>query len=346
MSKPRVAFFDTKPYDREYFDRIAAGRLELSYYKISVNPEMAALAKGAFAVCAFVHDQLDARCLAELHADGVRMVAMRCAGFNAVDLQAAKELGITVTRVPAYSPSAVAEHAVAMLLTLVRNTHRAYNRIRDHNFSLAGLVGFDVHGKTVGLVGCGKIGQKTAQIFRGFGTHVLAYDPKLDASWAAAHQVEAADLDTIWRECDIISLHVPLLPETEYLIRAETLAKMKQGVILINTSRGKLVKTDDLILGIRSGRVGGVCLDVYEEEDEYFYSDHSGQILDDETLALLLTFPNVLVTSHQAFLTREALTEIASTTVENILAAAEGRPLLQGTVLTQGEFPEERLDFC
>jgi D-lactate dehydrogenase len=333
MSKPRVAFFDTKPYDREYFDRIAAGRLDVSYYKFALNTEMAGLVD-AFAVCAFVHDQLDRPCLEALHARGVRMVAMRCAGFNSVDLEAAKELGIAVTRVPAYSPNAVAEHAVAMLLTLVRGTHRAYNRIRDHNFSLAGLVGFDIHGKTVGVVGCGKIGQKAAEIFRGFGTRVLGYDPHIDTSWAAAHGVDIADLETIWRESDIVTLHVPLFPDTEYLIRKETLVKMKTGVILINTSRGKLVKTGDLIDGIRSGRVGGVCLDVYEEEDQYFYSDHSGQIMDDETLALLLTFPNVLVTSHQAFLTREALVEISSTTAENILAAAEGRPLLEGTVLT------------
>jgi D-lactate dehydrogenase len=335
MTKPRVAFFDTKPYDREYFDRIAGGRLDVSYFKFVLNGETAEVVKkDVFAVCCFVHDQLDRHCLAELQQRGVRLVAMRCAGFNAVDLDAARDLGITVTRVPAYSPNAVAEHAVAMLLTLVRNTHRAYNRIRDHNFSLSGLVGFDIHGKTVGIVGCGKIGQKTAQIFRGFGTCVLGYDPHLDTAWAAAHGVEPVDLETIWRECDIISLHVPLFPDTEYLVRAESIVKMKRGVTLINTSRGKLVKTDDLIDGIRSGHVGGVCLDVYEEEDDYFYADHSGQIMDDETLALLLTFPNVLVTSHQAFLTREALTEIASTTVENILAAAAGKPLLQGTVLT------------
>ncbi len=334
MTKPRVAFFDTKPYDREYFDRVAGDRIEIRYFKFALNEETADVVKpGVLAVCCFVHDQLDRHCLAELRRRGVRMVAMRCAGFNAVDLDAAREMGITVTRVPAYSPSAIAEHAVAMLLTLVRNTHRAYNRIRDHNFSLAGLVGFDIHGKTIGIVGCGKIGQKTAQLFKGFGTRVLGYDPNADIAWAERHEVEITDLETIWRECDIISLHVPLLPDTEYLIRSETIARMKRGVTIINTSRGKLVKTDDLITELRTGQVGGVCLDVYEEEDDYFYSDHSGQIMDDQTLALLLTFPNVLVTSHQAFLTDEALTEISSTTVENILAAAEGRPLLPGTAL-------------
>jgi D-lactate dehydrogenase len=335
MSKPRVAFFDTKPYDREYFDRTSADRLEVHYFKFALNAELADVVRdGTFAVCAFVHDQLDRACLEELRRRGVKMVAMRCAGFNGVDLDAARELGISVVRVPAYSPSAVAEHAVAMLLTLVRNTHRAYNRIRDHNFSLAGLVGFDLAGKTVGVVGCGKIGRKAAQIFRGFDMRVLGYDPKADPAWAALHGVELTDLETIWHDSDIVSLHVPLFTETEYLVRDETISKMKRGVIVINTSRGKLVKTDDLITGLRSRQIGGVCLDVYEEEEDYFYSDHSGHILDDETLSMLLTFPNVLVTSHQAFLTKEALSEIAFSTTENILAAAEGRALLPGTVLT------------
>ncbi len=333
--KPRVAFFDAKSYDREYFDRVGRDWLDFNYHRFALDTEIAGVVADAFAVCCFVHDRVDRACLEALKSHGVRLVAMRCAGFNGVDLEAARELGIVVTRVPAYSPNAVAEHAVAMLLTLVRNTHRAYNRIRDHNFSLAGLVGFDIAGKTVGVIGCGKIGQKAAQIFRGFEARVLAHDPAADPAWATQHGVELVDLPTLWRECDILTLHVPLFPETEYLIRAETLAAMKRGVIIINTSRGKLVKTDDLITALRSGQVGGVCLDVYEEEDEVFYSDHSGQILDDETLALLLTFPNVLVTSHQAFLTREALLEIATTTVENILALAGGRPLLPGTVLVE-----------
>ncbi|MDD5199963.1 MAG: 2-hydroxyacid dehydrogenase [Terrimicrobiaceae bacterium] len=335
MSQPRVAFFDTKPYDEECFDRVAAGRLDVNYFRFALKADLAGVVKDTFAVCAFVHDRLDRACLQSLHDQGVRMVALRCAGFNAIDLEASRDLGITVTRVPAYSPSAVAEHAVAMLLTLVRSTHRAYNRIRDHNFSLAGLVGVDLAGKTVGVIGCGKIGQKAAQIFRGFEMRVLGHDPNANTKWAAAHGIELTDIETIWRESDIISLHLPLFPETEYLVRAETIARMKRGVIVINTSRGKLVKTDDLIAGIRTGQIGGVCLDVYEEEDEYFYRDHSGLILDDATLALLLTFPNVLVTSHQAFLTREALLQIATTTVENILAAAEGRALLPGTALVE-----------
>jgi D-lactate dehydrogenase len=333
MSQPRVAFFDSKPYDEEYFRRLGGASLDLSYYPFALDAGVAQVAEGAFAVCGFVHDQLDAACLEALSGHGVRMVAMRCAGFNAVDLDAAAALGMTVTRVPAYSPNAVAEHAVALLLALVRRIHRAFNRIREHNFSLAGLVGFDIAGKTVGVIGCGKIGQKAAQIFRGFEARVLVHDPVIDHDWAAAHGVELAGLEQIWRDADIITLHVPLMPETEYLIRSETITQMKPGVIIINTSRGKLVNTEDLIMGLRTGQVGGVCLDVYEEEDAYFYSDCSGEILGDEQLAYLLTFPNVLVTSHQAFLTQEALTQIASVTIENILAAAEGRPLIPGTVL-------------
>ncbi len=335
MSLPRVAFFDTKPYDREYFDLLNNSRVDLAYFRFSLNAKVASLVEGAFAVCAFVHDLLDEECLRTLKERGVKMVAMRCAGFNAVDLDAARRLGITVTRVPAYSPNAVAEHAVALLLTLVRRTHRAYNRIRDHNFSLNGFVGFDLAGKTAGIIGCGKIGQKAAQILRGFEMRVLAYDPMADAAWAKAHGVELVDLETLWAESDVISLHVPLLPETEYIVRAETIERMKPGVILINTSRGKLVNTEDLIAGMRSGRIGGVGLDVYEEEDEYFYSDHSEKILDDETLAYLLTFPNALVTSHQAFLTREALTQIAETTIANIHAKATGGGFLPGTVLVE-----------
>jgi len=333
MSRPRVAFFDTKPYDEEYFDKIGGSRLELTYFRFALNAPVAQVAHGCFAVCCFVHDQLDRECLQILHEGGVKIVAMRCAGFNEVDLDAAAELGIIVTRVPAYSPNAVAEHAVALLLTLIRRIHRAYNRIRDHNFSLSGFVGFDIAGKTVGLIGCGKIGQKAAQIFSGFEARVIAYDPMADSHWAASKGVTLTDLDTLLRESDIITLHAPLTPETRYIIRAETLVKMKPGVVIINTSRGELVKTEDLIAYIRSGHVGGVGLDVYEEEDNYFYSDHSGTILDNEQLAYLLTFPNVLVTAHQAFLTVEALTQIASVSVENIAAAAEGRALLEGTVL-------------
>jgi D-lactate dehydrogenase len=334
MTRPRVAFFDTKPYDEEYFTQVSGSQLDITYFRFPLNTSVAQVAQGAFAVCCFVHDKLDRECLRILKEGGVRVVAMRCAGFNEVDLEAAAELGIIVTRVPAYSPNAVAEHAAALLLTLVRRIHRAYNRIRDHNFSLAGFVGFDIAGKTVGLIGCGKIGQKAAQIFRGFEARVITYDPMADSEWAAARGVTITDLDTLLRESDIISLHVPLTPESRYIIRAETLAKMKPGVVIINTSRGELVNTEDLIASLRSGKIGGVGLDVYEEEEEYFYSDHSGTILDDERLAYLLTFPNVLVTAHQAFLTKEALTQIASVSVVNILAAHGHNPFLKDTVLT------------
>ncbi len=331
---PKVAFFDTKPYDQEYFDRVSDGRLDLHYQQFPLETSVASIAQGAEAVCAFVHDKLDRDCLTALHEGGVRHLAMRCAGYNKVDIGAARDLGIRVTRVPAYSPSAVAEHAVTLLLTLNRRVHRAYNRIRDHNFSLNGFVGFDLSGKTVGIIGCGKIGRKAAQIFRGFDTRVLAYDPAADAEWADRHGIELTDLATIWRESDIISLHVPLIPETRYLVCAETLAQMKPTVVLVNTSRGELVNTNDVISALRARQIGGVCLDVYEEEDAYFYSDCSENILDDEQLAYLLTFPNVLVTSHQAFLTAEALTQIATVTVDNILALSEGRPPSPDTELS------------
>lgn len=334
MTRPRVAFFDTKPYDEEYFNRFGGSKLDISYYPFALNESVTSVAEGAFAVCCFVHDRLDRACLQALRDGGVRIVAMRCAGFNEVDLDAAAEFGITVTRVPAYSPNAVAEHATALLLTLVRRIHRAYNRIRDHNFSLNGFVGFDIAGKTVGVVGCGKIGRKAAQIFTGFEAKVIAYDPMADTDWAASRGVTITDLDTLLRESDIITLHVPLTPETRYVIRTETLAKMKPGAILINTSRGELVKTEDLITALRSGRLGGVGLDVYEEEEDYFYADHSGTILDNEELAYLLTFPNVLVTAHQAFLTDEALSQIARVSVENIAAAFAGGEFLHDTVLT------------
>ncbi|MGC1481033.1 MAG: 2-hydroxyacid dehydrogenase [Chthoniobacterales bacterium] len=330
---PKVAFFDAKSYDREYFDTVSAGRLDLRYFRFSLNADLAQVAEGTQAVCAFVHDDIDRRCLEELQKIGVRHVAMRCAGYNKVDVETARSLDIQVTRVPAYSPAAVAEHAVALLLTLNRRIHRAFNRIREHNFSLNGFVGFDLAGKTVGIVGCGKIGRTAAQIFRGFGTRVLAYDPEGDEAWATHHGIELTDLDSLWKNADVISLHVPLLPATRYLVRAESIAQMKPGVILINTSRGELVKTDDLIAALRARQIGGVCLDVYEEEDGYFYSDHSDTILDNEQLAYLLTFPNVLVTSHQAFLTAEALTQIATVTTENILAIAAGKSATPGTAL-------------
>jgi D-lactate dehydrogenase len=265
----------------------------------------------------------------------VRHLALRCAGFNGVDLAAAKELGLSVTRVPAYSPHAVAEHAVALLLALNRKIPRANNRVHDLNFSLQGLVGFDLHGKTAGIVGTGKIGRVAAQILRGFGMRVLAHDPFPSADWAVQHGVEYTDARTLAAESEVISLHTPLTPETRHLIRRETLELMKPGAILINVSRGALIDTTALIEALKSGRLGGVALDVYEEEEGVFFEDLSGQILQDDELARLLTFPNVLITAHQAFLTKEALSEIARVTVANLKNLDAGEPFLPGTALVE-----------
>jgi D-lactate dehydrogenase len=260
-------------------------------------------------------------------------VALRCAGFNNVDLAAAREAGIAVVRVPAYSPHAVAEHTLALLLALNRKIHRAYNRVREHNFSLGGLVGFDLHGKTAGIVGTGKIGRITAQILRGFGTEVLAYDPYPSVEWAAAHGVRYTDFASLLAGSDIVSLHLPLTPQSRHLLTTATFAQMKPGAYLINTSRGKLVDTTALLEALKTGRLGGVALDVYEEEEGIFFEDHSGEILQDDELSRLLTFPNVLITAHQAFLTQEALSEIARVTTANLLHFAAGRPLIEESVL-------------
>ncbi len=330
----RVTFFDTKSYDREFFATAAATLgLELRFLEHRLDDTTTATAHDTEAVCCFVNDRLDRSVLAQLHAAKVRHVALRCAGFNNVDLVAAKELGLTVTRVPAYSPHAVAEHTVALLQTLNRKIHRAHNRVREHNFSLAGLVGFDLHGKTAGIIGTGRIGQITAEILRGFGMQVLAYDPFPSVGWAAAKGVAYVTLERLQAESDVVSLHLPLTRETHHLVNEASLARMKSGVFLVNTSRGKLVDTTALIAALKSRHVGGVALDVYEEEEGVFFEDHSGRGLDDDELARLLTFPNVLITSHQAFLTREALAEIARVTSANLDHLAHGRPFLDGTQL-------------
>jgi D-lactate dehydrogenase len=328
-----IAVFDAKPYDVAYLKAACAGRHTLVFHEFRLLPETASLAKGAEVVCLFVNDRADRACLGVLRAAGVRHLALRCAGFNNVDLSAARELGLSVSRVPAYSPHAVAEHAIALLLTLNRKIHRAHNRVRELNFSLNGLVGFDLHGKTAGILGTGKIGRITAEILRGFGVQVLAYDPYRDDAWAAAKGVRYASMEEIFPQADILSLHTPLTPETHHLVNARSLALMKPGVVLINTSRGKLIDTAALIQALKSQHLGGVALDVYEEEAGIFYEDLSGQILADDELSRLLTFPNVLITSHQAFLTREALTQIAQVTLDNAARIAEGRPLLEGTQL-------------
>jgi D-lactate dehydrogenase len=266
---------------------------------------------------------------------GVKHVALRCAGFNCVDLAAANEFGLTVTRVPAYSPYAVAEHAVALLLAINRKIPRANNRVHNLNFSLTNLVGFDLHGKTAGLVGTGKIGRVTAEILRGFGMKVLAYDPFPSPEWASKFGVEYTDPETLARESAVISLHVPLTKETHHIIRRETLELMRPGVILINVSRGALIDTRALIDALKAGKLGGVGLDVYEEEEGIFFEDLSSKILQDDELARLLTFRNVLITAHQAFLTHEALAEIARVTAENLIAFGEGKPFLPGTELKE-----------
>lgn len=329
-----TAVYSTKPYDREYLSQVAGGgRVSWRFYEFALSAETASAAQGARAVCLFVNDQADRACLTALSALGVRVIALRCAGYNNLDLAAARALGFAVVRVPAYSPHAVAEHTVGLLLTLVRKIHRAYNRVRELNFSLNGLVGFDLHGKTVGIVGTGKIGQVTATIFRGFGTQVIAHDPFPSTEWAALHGILYVDLDTLLVESDIVSLHVPLLPETHHLLNGQTLARMKPGVFIVNTSRGKLVDTGALIAALKTGHVGGVALDVYEEEEGLFFEDLSGQVLQDDELSRLLTFPNVLITAHQAFLTREALGEIARVTTQNLLSFDAGEPFLEGTTL-------------
>jgi len=329
-----TAVFDTKSYDREYLSRAAgAERIAWRFHEFRLSAETASAAKGARAVCLFVNDRADRACLEALALLGVKLIALRCAGYNNVDLPAARALGLAVVRVPAYSPHAVAEHAVALLLTLNRKIHRAYNRVREHNFSLNGLVGFDICGKTVGVVGTGKIGRIVAQIFRGFEANVIAYDPFPALDWAKERGVTYADFDSVLAQSDILTLHLPLTPDTHHLLNEHTLARLKPGVFIINTSRGKLIETGALIAALKSGHIGGVALDVYEEEEGIFFEDLSGQVLHDDELSLLLNYPNVLITAHQAFLTREALSEIARVTTENILKLEKGEPFSLGTTL-------------
>ena len=330
-----VAVFDTKPYDREALGLASVERgIEWRFLEFRLSRESAPLAEGAQAVCVFVSDLVDRPCLEALRGLGVRLVTLRCTGFNNVDLAAAKAMNLAVTRVPIYSPYAVAEHAVALLLTLNRKIHRAFNRVRELNFSLNGLVGFDLHGKSAGIVGTGKIGRIVAQMLHGFGMELLAYDPFPNREWAEQFGIQYVDAGTLAKRSDVVSLHVPLTPETKHLMRRETLELMKPGAILINVSRGGLIDTTALIAALKSGKLGGVALDVYEEEEGIFFEDLSGQVLHDDELARLLTFPNVLITAHQAFLTREALADIARTTVSNLEALANGRPFVEGSVLT------------
>ncbi|MBE6704416.1 MAG: 2-hydroxyacid dehydrogenase [Ruminococcaceae bacterium] len=318
----KFAFFDTKPYDRPAFDKYGAEKgIEFKYFETKLNEDTAELARDFDGVCVFVNDTVNAKVIDKLVDMNVKVVALRCAGFNNVDVKYAFGK-VHVLRVPAYSPYAVAEHTMALLLTSVRRIHKAYIRTRDFNFSLSGMTGFDLHGKTVGVIGTGKIGKVFINICRGFGMKVLAYDKYPDRSIESEY-VRYADLPELFENSDIISLHCPLTEETYHLINRESLEKCKKGVVILNTSRGALVDAEALLAGIKDRKVGAACLDVYEEEADYFFEDFSGHIISDDILARLISMPNVIVSSHQAFLTTEALENIAETTVNNIIGYFE-----------------------
>ncbi|WP_040764416.1 2-hydroxyacid dehydrogenase [Novipirellula maiorica] len=314
----KIVVFSTKSYDRDFLNDAATpfGH-ELTFLEPRLTSETVQLADGHQAVCVFVNDQLDATVLRSLAERGVRIVALRCAGFNNVDLTIARELGIKVVRVPAYSPHAVAEHTVGLILTLNRKIHRAYARVRDGNFYLGGLLGFDLCGRTVGVIGTGKIGAGFAKIMSGFGCRLLGYDEFPNANCRELG-MEYCELTKLFAESDIISLHCPLTPQTHHLINAQSIAKMKKGVMIINTSRGAVIDTHAVVDGLKSGKIGHLGLDVYEEESDFFFEDLSNEVIPDDTLSRLLTFPNVIITGHQAFFTQEALQCIAETTMQNI----------------------------
>jgi len=314
----KIAFFDTKPHDKKVFDEINRKfNFELKYFKNHVTIDSVVLAKGYDVVCVFVNDIIDKEIINNLYKYGVKLVALRCAGYNNVDFKVAYGK-VHVVRVPAYSPYAVAEHTVALMLTLNRKIHRAYFRTRDANFSLNSLLGFDMYKKTVGIIGIGKIGKILINILNGFGMDILAHDPYPDEEYAKKTGCKYVTLDELWHNSDIISLNCPLAKETEYIINKDSISKMKDGVMLINTGRGKLIHTKALIDGLKTGKIGTAGLDVYEEESEYFFEDLSDKVLTDDVLARLLTFNNVIITSHQGFFTKEAIENIAETTLSNI----------------------------
>ncbi len=332
--KYKVVFFGSQPYDEVSFnENNTSFGYELQYYKGHLSRNNAILARGAEVVCIFVNDTADAETLHILAGCGVRLLALRCAGYNNVDLEAARREGIAVVRVPAYSPYAVAEHTVALMLSLNRKIPRATWRTRDGNFSIHGLLGFDMHGKTAGIIGTGKIARILIRILRGFGMKILAYDVYPDHDFARQHQVTYVTLDELYRQSDIISLHCPLTEETRYMIDETAISQMKDGVMIINTGRGQLIHTYDLIQGLKRKKVGSAGLDVYEEEGDYFFEDQSDRIMDDDILARLLSFNNVIVTSHQAFFTQEALENIATTTLQNIEDFRQGKELINEVIL-------------
>jgi len=314
MGKIRIAFFDAKDYDRNSFIRSNSDeRYEIDYYETRLTEDTCRLAEGHDVVCVFVNDDINRNVIDALVKMNVKLIALRCAGYNNVDVEYAYRR-IHIVRVPAYSPYAVAEHAIALLLTSIRRIHKAYIRTRDFNFSLNGMTGFDLHGKTVGVVGTGKIGRIFIDICRGFGMSIIAYD-KFPAEGSG---IEYVSLDELWERSDIISFHCPLTDENRHMVNADSIAKMKKGVVLINTSRGALIDAEALVEGIKQRKVGAACLDVYEEESNVFFHDYSNHIINDDTLARLISMPNVIVTSHQAFLTEEALANIADTTLKNV----------------------------
>ena len=313
----KIAFFDTKEYDKKVFNKYNEKYgYDITYFESKLNPETAMLTKGYDVVCIFVNDNANAETLKILEQNGVKCLALRCAGFNNVDLT--QKGNLRVVRVPQYSPYSVAEHAVALLLNINRKIYKSYQRTKKYNFSIDGLLGFDIHGKTVGVIGTGKIGKVFIEIMNGFGANVIAYDLFKDEEAQKRLGFEYVELDELYRKSDIISLHCPLTKETERIINKDSIDKMKQGVIIINCSRGKLINTDDLIDELETGKIGGVGLDVYEDEEEYFLRDLSNEYRRDKDLSILLSMPNVLITSHQAFFTQEAINKIASDTLENV----------------------------
>jgi len=324
----KISFFDSKPYDEASFKQTNENfGFDIRYYKGHLNKDNVVLTKGADVACIFVNAVVDAGVIDELVNNGVKLIALRCAGFNNVDLKAAKDR-IKVVRVPAYSPYAVAEHTLALMLTLNRKTHKAYSRTREGNFSLNGLMGFDMFEKTAGIIGTGKIAKILIKILSGIGMKIIAYDLYPDYDFAKQYNVEYTTLDELYRRSDIISLHCPLTKETEYIIDENSIAKMKDGVMIINTGRGKLIHTHALIKGLKSKKIGSAGLDVYEEEGDYFFEDHSNIVMDDDILARLLSFNNVIVTSHQAFFTKEAMKSIAETTLQNVQDFVDGKILV------------------
>ena len=329
----KIAFFGAKPYDIASFDKVNEKyNYDIRYYKGHLNPNNVVLTQDTDVVCIFVNDTADAAVIDAMVDNGVKLLALRCAGFNKVDLKAAKGK-LPVVRVPAYSPYAVAEYSLALMLSLNRKIHRAYWRTRDGNFSLNGLMGFDMHGKTIGIIGTGKIARILIRLLKGFGMRILAYDLYPDMKFAGEEGISYVSLDELYRESDIISLHCPLTDQTKYMIDKDSIDKMKEGVMIINTGRGQLINTNDLIEGLKEKKIAAAGLDVYEEEGEYFYEDKSDKIIDDDVLARLLSFNNVIVTSHQAFFTKEALHNIAETTLQNIEDFRCHRPLVNEVIL-------------